>query len=299
MIRQTLHSLLILGILILTPVLKAESMESANFAYITDGLSPLIIRDKRLGYDFLIKRYAKNYNMAITMSYDTNGQVSTKAFQQGELHYIGISYIIAAKLFNSLESAIGDIYLSSQSNAILERQIVLVRKNDSDDFKSFEGKRAVLQENASNSIMDMDLLSMQLLHKRYQDGFKIEYTDTSHRAILQLFFNQADIAFIPLRSWETAKTMNPALEQNLKVIHTSSPVYGYGIEFFSNKASPRLQQISKQANDDLKLTEDGRQLMRIMKAVAREKVTKEHLRSYLKPYVTYQAQLKAFKGKVK
>lgn len=284
------------GVLLASSPIKAEPLEPARFAYITEGISPLNIRDIRLGYDFLIKRYAKHYNMGITMFYDPEGITAANQFQKGDVQYIGMSYILAAQLFSTLEPSLGDIYLSSRGDAMLEQQIALIRNDAPNSLNYFMKKKAVIQEGASNSIMHADMLSMEKLHKRYYDSFNIEYTDNPNRAILKLFFNQSDIAFVTLRSWETAKAMNPALAKQLKILHISQPIYGYGIEIFSNKISPRLQTVSKKANDDLQQTEDGRQLLRIMKATKREKTTKEELKIYLEPYVRYLAQLKAFKG---
>jgi hypothetical protein len=297
-IRQIVLALLLfLGFS--TPVCAAEEPLYIHAGYVLEGAKVLPARDLQLGYDFLAKRYNKNYNIIIDVTYYTNQEDAIALFNQGKLGYIGMPMATYASMDTKLKMHMGEVFLSAKTNDILEPYVALVRQTDVSALKSFRGKKAAFEERDVNSIAYIDMLSLQRFNARYFDSFQIQYTPNSQRAILMVFFQKADIAFVPMRSWEMAKLMNPALEKNLKIIDKSPSAFGYGIELYNKDLSPKLHAAIVKMHNDLTNSEDGKQLLSIMKVKKRIQIDPSQIHSYTGYYQQYETLLKQYKGTLK
>lgn len=297
-IRQIiLVFLLFLGLSI--PVYAGEEPLYMHAGYVLEGTNAVPARDLQLGYDFVAKRYNKNYNIIVDFTYYTNQEEAIALFNQGKLGYIGMPMATYASMDTKLKMHMGEVFLSAKTEDILEPYIALVRQADTSTLKSFRGKKAALEEKDVNSIAYIDMLSLQRFNARYFDSFEIQYTPSSQRAILMVFFQKADIAFVPLRSWEMAKLMNPALEKNLKIIDKSPSAFGYGIEFYNKNLSPKLHAAVVKMHNDLTSSEDGKQLLSIMKVKKRIQIDPNQINSYIGYYLQYETLLKQYKGTLK
>lgn len=273
------------------PVLGEEKSLHANFGYLTKGFPKQSVQDMQLGYEFITKRLSKYYNVEVNTQFDNQGDTVISLFIDGKLDYLAMPIFTLGEHFSKIAPFIGNIYCGSTVDDALQSYVMLANKTHPTSLKSYAGKRAVLQEE-ENAKMYMALASTEFLGKHPQNAFNIQYISTPHRAILQLFFDQADIAFVPLSTWETATTMNPAIQSKIAVIHTSPKIYGYWVELLHFDISEEKKERMNQASLDLYRTEEGKQLAKIMKAKSRHHVDMSVLKSYVLPYIRYQESIK-------
>jgi len=276
--------------------LSSDDSYHLHAGYILEGTSSIAARDVQLGYEFLAKRYNKKYNITVEMAFYPKKENAISLFEKGNLDYIGMPFAIFASSYSRFKPYLSDIFISSTTDAVLEPFVTLVSQTEGSSISLFRGKKAVFEEEDSNAIVYADMITMKYFHNRYSDQFEVNNAPSAQRAILMLYFHQADIAFVPLRSWETAKMMNPSLEKKIKMVDTSPPVFGYGIELYHNRVPQKLHTLNAQMNHDLITTEDGKQLLRIMKAKQRILIEPNQIESYIGYYLQYQNLLKQYKG---
>lgn len=286
---------LMIALLCTTGTLHAEPIK-VKFGYVLNDISTLDARDLQLGYQYVANRFAKRYNVQVDIVYDMKGTEIVPGFIRNDVQYLGMSFSVLATILPRIEPYIGDILVSSTSNDLLESYVILTNNPSIKSLGDLCGKRAVMQEKEGNAITYADMTTLERYHKRYKDFFDVRIASSSQRAILMLFFNQADLAFVPLRSWEIAKTLNPAIAQKVRVLETSPKVFGYGVELYRKDLSPEMLKIARQSNKEIPITEDGKQLLRIIKVTKRIPVTMNELKFMLSYYLRYQNLLTHDKG---
>lgn len=272
--------------------IHAEEKTLMRAGYVLEGTSAAVSRDMKAGYEFISKRFLKNYSVETNVIFLKSHDDAIASFKQGELDYIAMPLATFAPYYQEFIPYEGLVFLSGNGNDILQPYITLVRIEDPSSLSSYAGKRAAHDENNINTDIYMDMLALNLADKHSHEMFNLVSTPTPQRAVLMLFFNQADIAFVPLSSWETVKTMNPALEQKLKIIDKSPNVFGYGIEIYRKNLPRKVLEDMIKMNNDLTRSEDGKQLMRIMKARKRSLIESHQIPSYIDYYLQYETLLK-------
>lgn len=275
----------------LTLSVWASEKNKLHLVYISKETPSLKLRDIQLGYEFLINRIASRHDYTFSVDYSNDDTKAIQDFQQQRYDYIALPISMAAKYFRQIEPYTGEIYISSQADEMFERYLTVVPANGSSDTHAYMGKRAAIQKEFPNPNIYADSVCMDTFGRRLKDSFSISYVESSNRALLKLFFGQADIVFVSEKSWETAIMMNPALTQKLKVISTSPQVFAYGIEIFHKNIRPDFLQKVIQTNNELERSEDGRQALRIMKITHRKRIPMQELKEALKFYQAYFQQV--------
>ncbi|MDD2791152.1 MAG: hypothetical protein PHU40_10865 [Sulfurimonas sp.] len=272
---------------------EEEKKMSVRLGYILKDIPYVVKRDLQLGFDFVTDRFAKKYNVEVTLHIDEDEKKLITMFEEEKLEYLGLRMCTLAKYYDLLSSSMGYTYLSSTNENLQERYVMLAT-SESAEAKSYLGKKVVMQEDECNAIMYADMTSIKYFNVRYFETLDVEYVQNPNRAILKRFFKQADIAFVPEKSWELAKSMNPAMENNVKLVETSPAIFTYGIETYHKNLPASEVAVIKQSDKDLQDTEDGKQLLTIMKIGMRSQVQPQELRAYIKPYLEYQKEIKHF-----
>lgn len=286
--------LFILCVLLFLHVKAQEPLYHARFAYAGEGMSNLSIKDIQLGYSFLVKRYAQLYHYEIDIVFDKSLNEMVHLFQKGNLDYIGMTMCSFNDHFEELIDFTDRIYIASSDIKERERYVMLTNLPQTPS-KSWEGKKVALQDKECNALMYADMTSMTHLKKRAKESFKFDFVETPTRAILKLFFDQADIAFVPERSWELSKEMNPKMVEKIRVIETSPAVFVFGVEIYHKNVPSHMKAIFDKANEDLESLEEGKQLLRIMKIANHQAIDKTKIEAFMGYYFEYKKRLKSTK----
>lgn len=269
-----------------------EPIYHARFAYAGEGMSNLSIKDIQLGYTFLVKRYAKLYNYELDILFDKNIHEMIGLFQAGNLDYIGMTMCSFSEHFEKFIDFTDRIYIASNDVKERERYVILTNLPTKMPFASWEGKKVSMQDKECNAMMYADMTSLKHLKKSVQESFKIDFVDTPTRAILKLFFGQTDIAFVPERSWELSKEMNPAMAEKIRVVETSPAAFVFGVEIYHKNIPPHMKAIFDKANEELEGLEDGKQLLRIMKIANHKPIDKTKIEAFMGYYFEYKKRIK-------
>ncbi len=272
-----------------------EPLYHARFAYTGEGMSNLSMKDMQLGYTFLINRYANLYNYELDVLFDKNLEEIVPLFQKGKLNYIGMAMCSFSEYFDELIDFTDRIYIASNDVKERERYVILTNLPTKAPFASWVGKKVSMQDKECNAMMYADMTSLTHLQKRVSESFKLDFVDTPTRAILKLFFDQSDIAFVPERSWELSKEMNPKMAEKIRVVETSPAVFTFGVEIYHKDIPANMKIIFDQANQELEGREDGKQLLRIMKIADHKPIDKTQIEAFMGYYFEYKKRIKNMK----
>lgn len=89
------------------------------------------------------------------------------------------------------------------------------------------------------------------------------FIDSPSKSILQVFFDQADVALVLAASFATAAELNPGLRQDL-VEFVQSPPLTNGLFFLRPGVSPELRNLLEDAVTELHLTPAGKQVLMML-----------------------------------
>lgn len=281
--------------LLFTATFAFAERDHVRFGYILDGMTTLDSRDIQLGYAYMANRFAKRYDINVDVIYDPDSEKVINRFLHNELEYLGMQAHAIVPYWNKLEPQMGMIMVTSGDEETLQRYVLLTGLHGVHGFGELRNKRLVTQEREYNSRIYADWLSLKMFKTRSEDYFTLLSSPSHSRAILMLYFGQADAAIVPLRAWETAKTLNPKITEKVSPVLISTPLFPYGVEIFRKSLPPDLQKLALQSNKDIETTEEGSQLMRIIKVKSRVQVTPEKLKSLLKIYFDYDTLIKQYR----
>jgi ABC-type phosphate/phosphonate transport system substrate-binding protein len=235
------------------------------------------------------------YHYEIDVVFDKNLKEMIQLFQEGHLDYIGMTMCSFNEHFEELIDFTDRIYSASSDIKARERYVMLTTLPQTPS-KSWEGKKVTLQDKECNAMMYADMTSMTHLKKRSKESFNFDFVETPTRAILKLFFDQADIAFVPERSWELSKEMNPKMAEKIRVIETSPAAFIFGVELYHKNIPSHMKPIFDRANEELESLDEGKQLLRIMKIANHQAIDKTKIEGFMGYYFEYKKRLKNTKA---
>ena len=268
-------------------IYAAEKQHVIKFGHIIGELLPENKHFIHLTYDFLIRNYAKKYNLNIEMNYELSANKNVELFQKGEIAYLAMTPLTCAKLFNKLQNYVEDGYIVTQNNTPLSRYVVLTSMNPLVDKNKLLNKKAIIVADDTNAMVYLDMFCINSFDKTGNEALHVENAKTPNQAILKIYFGDAELAFVPMNSWKLATTMNPAIQSKVNVLEVSPEVFAFGIELFSNTSSKQDIELIKQANSNFYDSVEGKQLFKLLKITKREKITQDQLKSYLAYYFMY------------
>lgn len=289
--------LIALFLLLTVPFAHADR-DNVRFGYLLEGMTKLDSRDIQLGYAYMANRFAKRYDINVEVIYDISSDKAVERFLNDDIEYLGMQAHAIIPYWDRLEPHMGMVMVSSGDNETLQRYVLLTNIPDAHGLGDLRKKRLVIQEHEINAEIYADWLSLSTYKTRSVNYFSLLSTPSQSRAILMLYFGQADAAIVPLRAWETAKALNPKITEKVSPMIISAPMFPYGVEIYRKNLSLRLQELALRSNKDIETTEEGHQLLRIIKVKSRVQVTPEKLKTLLKIYFDYDTLIKQYRKDV-
>jgi phosphonate transport system substrate-binding protein len=120
------------------------------------------------------------------------------------------------------------VYLAVKEGTTTEQYLLLVRAESATrDARGLKGKSLALQTNARGGLSLpwlVGLFAAYSLGLPQEELNRLERVDRPSRALLQVFFRQADAAVVTSNVLATACELNPQLSRELRVLATSPPV---------------------------------------------------------------------------
>jgi ABC-type phosphate/phosphonate transport system substrate-binding protein len=135
------------------------------------------------------------------------------------------------------------------NNQLKSRILLVVRKDSGiDTFQQLKGKVLATQKWISADMGGMYLETLLLENKLpiSQRFFsEIQNTDTSNRALVDLFFKKVDVTLISENQYDIATELNPQLREQTKIIIASEPYLIFVAALSKNTPEQEINGIKK------------------------------------------------------
>ena len=206
----------------------ASEREVLRIGYSLTTLLAVNPRDAEATTDVLVELMARRTGQSVavdTRVFDSLADI-TRELLAGRLHLVSVlsqEYLELAE-----QVALDPVFVPLRDGSVYEDILLLVRRDMMDaGLGSLAGKRLLVSVTRTNQLpyqwLDTILHSASLPPAREHLG-SIEEVGTPSRAVLPVFFGQADACVTISSAYQTLIALNPQIGEKLAVLETSQPV---------------------------------------------------------------------------
>jgi len=227
--------------------------------------------------------------IAIELVTSSITEIST-AFLQGRYHGIALT----AEEFLETGLHPEEVFVGKRADGPYLRYVIVTANNDR--FQSpmaLRGKKLVTSQ-SSQMVMAQPWLTTLL--GNFDHGQKQASPTTTEnlaKAILEVFFGQADGALVTKEAFELAGELNPQVRKKLKIICESPPIIPVLFVFQPDTAKTLDMTALKRALSDLHKTPGGQQVLTVIQSRTLEKHPSSVLASTIALIEEYRALRKS------
>jgi phosphonate transport system substrate-binding protein len=182
---------------------------------------------------------------------------------------------LAAEEFQKLKSRPDAVFLMYKNQSIGPRYALLVKRGSGiEDLRELKGRKMVLHSSPTMGLaapwMDTLLASRSMGQSAHFFG-SITRVEVASRAILQVFFGQADACVVTLDMFQTACELNPQVEKNLKPLVVSAELIPTFF-CFHPEYDPNERRAVESAIANLHRSPAGQQVLTVFQSEKLEKM---------------------------
>jgi len=202
--------------------------ETLRIGYSLTTLLTVNPQDAEAATNVLVEVIArkKGENVSVETKVFDNLLDITREVLADRLHIVSVASQEYLELSKSV--TLDPVFVPLRNGSVYEEILLLVRKDKADaGLKSLAGKRLLVSVNRTNNLpylwLDTILLSADLPEAREFLG-DTEEVRTPSRAVLPVFFGQADVCVTISSAYQTLKALNPQIGEKLVALKTSVPL---------------------------------------------------------------------------
>jgi ABC-type phosphate/phosphonate transport system substrate-binding protein len=187
------------------------------------------------------------------------------AYESGQLD--GVT--LAAEDFPRLKTRPDALFLIRKNDSVTVRFALLVHRGSGiEDVRQLKGRKLVIHSSPTTGLampwLDTLLASRSLGLSQQVFGTAIRI-EAAARAILQVFFRQADACVVALDTFRTAGELNPQVDKEIKPLFVSQALVP-SLFFFHPGYNPTDRGIIESAIADLDKSPTGRQVLTVFQS---------------------------------
>jgi phosphonate transport system substrate-binding protein len=176
---------------------------------------------------------------------------------------------LAANDFPKVKSRPDAVFLMYKNQSVAIRYAVLVqRASGIEDIRQLKGRKVVLHSSSSMIMatpwIDTLLASQSMGLSQHAFG-TITRIDSASKAILQVFFRQADACIVALDAFQTACELNPQVDRGVKPMIVSPELISTFF-FFHPGYNPKDRSAVEAAIRDLDKSPAGQQVLTVFQS---------------------------------
>lgn len=264
----------------------AKGAKEIRFAAF-QGIYPNVNRKEgRMALELLMQKtiVKKSYPYTVALVFLDPGVDPVEVIQKGGHHFVTLSSIDYYKYRTALH--LHPILIPSKTEQPTE-QLLLLAANDQTlaDIHRKDERSLVLETGTSGDLSKI-WLDTSLLGQGYSDSIQffthVRRVSKPNRAVLPVFFNQADACIVSRHALDVIKELNPQIGRQIKILHQSHPLVRLMI---CATDKPSQEDIEKLVRESTRLHEHPEtkqaltilQLERFIKIKPQDLITTEEL----------------------
>lgn len=258
---------------------------------LSSGVNP---KDAEIALEMLLDRMSKDSKeYKVTNIVFPDKETAIREIQKGRVDILSImslNYLDIRDEINMKPSAV-----PSTGDEPLDVYLLLVKKEG--NIKSLEqlkNKKIIVRKGhiGTIAIMWLDTLLLDRSLPESNGFFKIiKQVDNGSRALLPVFFGQADACIVHRYAYETIAQLNPQLSKQLKILH-ESPALLASISCLHNNMDEKTKEFILGFAENLSEDSEGQQYLTIFRMKKTFRYKPEYLHNIEKLYETHK-RLKA------
>lgn len=274
---------IICNLFFLFPI-HAETARMVDVYYVLPNVTKEELRDMNLASSYIAETFKKSYFTGVNLIYSQDEDKYIQAYTKGDQRMLGLHLLTIAKNYTALEPITKYYFIHSLNKDLFEEYIILAK--DISTEKEIYGLKGAI-DGSQNSEIFSDMTCLSLFKKEYKKALSVIKAKNAQDAIFKLYFDQADVAFVPLRSWESALKLNPSLGKTIKIILKSPKVFTYGVLSIRNNVNEENVEMLKQVSNDMVYKPEGQRLKLISKVKSTKLIFSSEIKSVIGYYLTY------------
>lgn len=193
-----------------------------RFAAIEGLYSNVSRRDGRMALELLMQKtiIQKNYPYTVKLLFidKKNDNDIVKAMQTGGYHFFTLSGIDYFKYCHTVH--LEPILIPSKIDQTTQRLLFLIKKDQTLSALRQKAERTLIIEYGTSGDLSKMWLDTLLVGRGFDETenffTSIRRVNRPSRAILPVFFNQADACIVTQNAWEVIQELNPQIGQRVK-----------------------------------------------------------------------------------
>ena len=145
------------------------------------------------------------------------------AVQAGQVHMISITSLDYLKIRDDISMEPSLVGLQWGGRVGLPYLLLVRRDGDVQDLRELQDRRVVIgtRDEGRLARMWLDILLLKDGLAESQDYLSAEKVDKAMKALMQVFFGQADACVVNAEAYETTAELNPQIAENLEILDRS------------------------------------------------------------------------------
>ncbi|WP_347986770.1 PhnD/SsuA/transferrin family substrate-binding protein [Methylomonas sp. AM2-LC] len=274
-----------LGLLFASSHLQAE--EKLNFFYLKSGLSELNASNKLVGLQILGEELSRHTHKETRIEGINSFDDFISSIERNEINFALLNVGDYLNHYKKLKPYLAtDTYAIKRTDELYEEYVILVKKSsDIDSLNDLNLKRLALSTDHILYDEYLKYIIKQTSGKNVKQFLKtLHKSPTPSQSILDVFFGSTDACLVAKHIYNLNSAMNPAIVQDLKIIHSSGPMFIPAVLVVFAITPPEIRTQFSQAIIEDQVTARGKQMLELFKVSSVTPVSIEQFQPMLKMY---------------
>lgn len=217
-----------IGLTLLCFALVVPAKETLTLAYLKEGLQELDKSEKLIAIQIWAEAFAQQNQVAVEVRPVNSINELTPDLQAQQIDFALFNTGQYLKQYAALKPFLAPEIYAVQRTENLYEDYVLLSKNASAirTLADLKGKRLSLTTDHTLYLQYLEYLTRQTANQKVAQFFKqIRNAPTASQSVLDVFFGNSDACLVPRHIYQMTAALNPAILQELNIVHSSGPVF--------------------------------------------------------------------------
>jgi ABC-type phosphate/phosphonate transport system substrate-binding protein len=267
---------------------QSEETVTLRVGFLEYTIFDVSLEDTRVAINLYLEKVLKGTRFEPETVFFQNIADLRQALQNHTIEMASISSIDFLRL-SSQSPLVPSTIRVSEDNSVFNTYTLLVHKDKNwSSLADLQNAHIRFLQKEPISAIWMDvMLAENKLPKAPQFFKKVTKDERASKAVLSVFFNQADACIVTTRNFQIMSELNPQIAQALTSI-ALSPEYLPGLLCFHKEFSLSDREVLEHATLGLANTEEGKQVLKLFKTKKVIKVTPAHLETISQLLAQYE-----------
>jgi len=266
--------------------------QKVTLAYLENGLSELNENEKQIALQLLANEIIKDSRLHMLIKPVSTFSEIKHLINKAEIDYVILNSFHYITHYDFLTQFITPPIWAIQRGPKERENYILVANKRFSGFKISQLRNTTISLHKQYLLMNfyLDYLVKKQSKQNSTQFFKrLNYTKTASKAVLDVYFGKSDVCIVPEHIYNLTIDLNPAIKQELAIIHQSNEQF-LPVLFFNFKRNDSLvNSIVNNNISNISNTVRGQQILEMFNIEEVKRTTPHQLQPMRTLFNNYQA----------